>query len=178
LEGLGIQRPYVVTLGGAVRRQLPVAIAAWRNALGAIGADPHELPLLVVSGEAPPPEEGVIYAGTLDDDALALVFAGARAFCYATRYEGFGMPALEAAASGTPVVCAPVGSLPEVLGDAAAWCDRPDPESLGQGLASVLRDADLATQLAEAGPARVRSMPLAADVAEVILRAYQEALEH
>ncbi len=177
LAHLGIPRPYVLTLGGAPRRQLPVAVAAWRRAVQALGAEPLELPLAVVSSEAPEPEEGVIHIGMVDDRDMAAVFAGARAFCYATTYEGFGMPAVEAAASGVPVVCARVGSLPEVLGDAAAWCDHPDSESLGEVLAGVLGDSDLAQGLADAGLARVRSRWSADHVAEIIVGAYREALE-
>lgn len=178
LERLGITRPYVLALGGAARRQLPVAIAAWRQALSVIGAEPRDVPLAVVGSEAPRSSQGVIYAGTLDDEDMAAVFAGALAFCYATRYEGFGMPALEAAASGTPIVCARVGSLPEVLGDSAAWSERPDPELLGQELAGVLTNDDRARDLADSGLARVSSMRSAAGIAEVMTRAYSEALEH
>jgi glycosyltransferase involved in cell wall biosynthesis len=177
LERLGIPQPYVVTLGGAARRQLSVAIDAWRKALRAAGAEPRDIPLVVVSGEAPPPAEGVIYAGTLDDRDLAAVFAGARAFCYATRYEGYGMPALEAAACGTPVVCARVGSLPEVLGDAAAWCDGPNAEALGAALARVLSDPGEARRLSDAAVARARSLRPAAEVAGIMVRAYREALD-
>jgi glycosyltransferase involved in cell wall biosynthesis len=175
LERLMVAQPYVVTLGGAPRRQLPVAVAAWERALGRLGIEPRELPLVVLSGEVPDPRDGVVYAGALDDEDMARVFAGARAFCYATSYEGFGMPALEAAAAGVPVVCARVGALPEVLGDAAAWSEDPETEPLGEALAGVLGDPSRARDLIDAGLARARRSPGAAEVAEVMVRSYREA---
>jgi glycosyltransferase involved in cell wall biosynthesis len=177
LERLGLDGPYVVTLGGAVRRQLGVAIAAWDGARRKIGAAPEELPLVVVGSEAPPPRPGVLYAGVLGDEEWASVLAAAKAFCYATRYEGYGMPALEAAASGVPIVCARVGSLPEVLGEAAAWCDEPTADSLADSLAAVLGDADRARRLSAASLDLVRSGPTWAGAAAQTLRGYREALD-
>jgi glycosyltransferase involved in cell wall biosynthesis len=177
LDRLALRQPYVVTLGGATRRQLGVAIAAWDGARRRIGASPDELPLVVVGSEAPVPRPGVVYAGVLDDRDWAAVLAGSKAFCFATRYEGYGMPAVEAAASGVPVVCARVGALPEVLEDAAAWCDEPNADSLETSLAAVLGDADRARSLRSAGLERARSIPTWTEVAAETLRAYREAVE-
>jgi glycosyltransferase involved in cell wall biosynthesis len=175
LDRLGVRQPYVVTLGGAPRRQLDVAIAAWDTARREVGADPAELPLVVVGSEAPPPRPGIVYAGVLDDRDWAAVLAASTAFCYATQYEGYGMPALEAAASGVPVVCARVGALPEVLGNAAAWCDEPHADLLGNSLAAVLGDGEWARSLRVAGIARSQLNTWAQASAET-LRAYREAL--
>jgi alpha-1,3-rhamnosyl/mannosyltransferase len=175
LDRLALRQPYVVTLGGATRRQLGVAIAAWGGARRRIGASPHELPLVVVGSEAPARQPGVVYTGVLDDRDWATVLAGSTAFCYATRYEGYGMPAVEAAASGVPVVCARVGALPEVLEDAAAWCDEPNADSLSTSLAAVLNNKDWARSLGAAGLERVRSLPTWTEVAAETLRAYREA---
>ena len=124
-----------------VNRAFDVAVAAWRH-LRATGVEGS---LVVVGGEHPPDEDGVVKAGQVDDHTWALLLAGAAAFCYPTTYEGFGMPALEAAASGTPVVCAPVGALPEVLGPAAAWCGSPTPEPVAAALVAVLVASALET---------------------------------
>ena len=59
---------------------------------------------------------------------------------YPTAHEGFGMPAAEAITCGTPVVCARVAALPEVLGDAAVWSTSLQPDDLGQALHGVLAD--------------------------------------
>lgn len=176
LERLGVSPPYVVSLGGTHRRQLGVAVAAWAEARRRIGAAPQELPLVVVGTEAPVSGEGIAYAGTLDDPDWAAVLAGASAFCYATLYEGYGMPALEAAACATPVVCARVGSLPELLANAAGWCDTPTAEALGEALAEVLSDPNRAAELSAAGVAQVRALPAWSETAAVTLRAYCEAL--
>lgn len=89
-----------------------------------------------------------------DADRDALV-AGASVFVYPSIYEGFGLPPLEAAALGTPVVATRVGALPEVLGDAAEWAEPRQPTSLAAAITSVLGDADRAARLIAAGRRRV-----------------------
>jgi glycosyltransferase involved in cell wall biosynthesis len=173
LDSLQVRAPYVVALGGARRRRLDIALAAWRR-LRAAGA---ESSLVVVGSERPPPEAGVVSAGSVDDGSWALLLAGAAAFCYPTSYEGFGMPALEAAASGTPVVCARVGALPEVLGSAAAWCDAPTPEVVASELASVLEDDVRAKELRVAGIEVARGRANWDRGAAVMVQAYREAAE-
>jgi glycosyltransferase involved in cell wall biosynthesis len=173
---LGLTGPYVVAIGGAQRRRLATAIAAWQQACRASGADPIELPLVVIGTERPSPADGLVYVGTLDDGAWSAVLRGAVAFCYATAYEGFGLPAAEAAASGTPIACARVGSLPELLGDAAAWSEDESAQALGAALARLLGDPALAARLASAGVGRAMALPSWSDVAAVTLRAYREAL--
>jgi glycosyltransferase involved in cell wall biosynthesis len=149
------RRPYVVALGGAPRRQLPVAVEAWRRA-GGRGA---ELDLVVVGTEAPPPPAapGLRYAGAVDDAGLATLWAGATAFLYPTRFEGFGMPAAEAAACGAPVVCARVGALPEVLGPAARWCETPSAEELADAIVELSQDGERGTELRRLGRERFRT---------------------
>jgi glycosyltransferase involved in cell wall biosynthesis len=167
---LGATRDYVVAVGGASRRGLPVAIAAWNLARGhGVTAD-----LLVVGQASLPPQPGLVVVGPLPDEDWADVLAGARALCYPTRYEGFGYPALEAAASGVPVVCAPVAALPEVLGDAAEWCPEPAAPSIAAGLERVLGDPARHAQLRAAGLARAAAAPTAAASAEVLLSLYEQ----
>jgi glycosyltransferase involved in cell wall biosynthesis len=173
LDDLQVRMPYVVALGGARRRGLDVAVGAWRQ----LRAEGLEGSLVVVGNEQPPPEAGLVNAGPVDDPSWALLLAGAAAFCYPTVYEGFGMPALEAAASGTPVVCAPVGSLPEVLGSAAAWCESPTPHAVASGLASVLQDQARAKELRDAGLETASGRTGWERGAAVMVRAYREAAE-
>jgi alpha-1,3-rhamnosyl/mannosyltransferase len=167
---LGFEGPYVVALGGRPRRALPVAVEAWRR----LGPD---RPALVVAGpERPEPEPGVMYAGALPDPEWSSLLAGALAFCYPTRYEGFGLPALEAAASGTPVVCARVGPLPEVLGEAAEWCASYSVQDIAEGLAQLVRDPTHQASLRAAGLARAASAPSWERSAEAVAGAYRRAL--
>ena len=169
LQRLNVDDPYVVALGGAARRGLEVALKAWRRL-------PGEKPGLVVVGPGRvAPQPGLVQLERLSDTDWAILLAGALAFCYPTRYEGFGMPALEAAASGTPVVCARVGPLPDILGDAAEWCRTPTADDVAPALAHVVADEERRTQLREAGLARVAAAPTWSQSAAAVLRAYRVA---
>ncbi|GHA32557.1 glycosyltransferase WbpY [Devosia pacifica] len=80
------------------------------------------------------------HLGFVAENDLPALFAGARAFAFPSHYEGFGLPVLEAMASGAPVVTADVASLPEVAGDAAALCEPTDIEALAAALHRALED--------------------------------------
>lgn len=70
------------------------------------------------------------YLGYTQSAILPCLFAGARSFLFPSLYEGFGLPVLEAMASGTPVVCSNTSSLPEVAGDCALMCAPKDIDTL------------------------------------------------
>jgi glycosyltransferase involved in cell wall biosynthesis len=89
--------------------------------------------------------------GWVAPDQRDALLAGAAAFAYPSRYEGFGLPPLEAMAQRTPVVATRAGALPEVLGDAAAWAEVGDLASLAAALASVLDDEVLRDALVARG---------------------------
>lgn len=171
LGPLGVTRPYLVALGGAPRRGLALAVAAWRM----VRDRGVPVDLVVVGSETPPAERGLVPVGSLDDRTWASVLAGAAALVYPTAYEGFGLPALEAAASGTPVVCAGVGSLPEVLGPAAAWCEDLRSATVAATLAELLADRDRAAELRRAGLERAAQRGGWDRAAAVTLQAYREA---
>jgi glycosyltransferase involved in cell wall biosynthesis len=171
LDRLGVNRPYVIALGGTARRGLEVAVQAWQS----LPPDAGRPMLVVVGSEVPPALPGLVNAGRVGDGEWSALLAGAAAFCYPTRYEGFGMPALEAAASGVPVVCASVASLPEVLGPAAEWCATPTVEDIGQGLLRVLRSPDRRQQLREAGLARATAAPTWERSADIEVAAFHRA---
>jgi glycosyltransferase involved in cell wall biosynthesis len=172
VRAVGLRSPYVATLGGARRRGLNTAVAAWREARQATGLD---VDLAVVGSEAAPDEPGVHNLGRVDDDTWAAVLAGAQAFLYATRFEGFGVPALEAMHAGTAVVCARVGSLPEVVGEAGAWAAAPTSDSLGRVLAKVLVDDAWRASLATTGLDRAANAPTWQEAADATLAAYERA---
>jgi glycosyltransferase involved in cell wall biosynthesis len=85
------------------------------------------------------------------DAELPAVFGGARAFVFPSRYEGFGLPTLEAMACGTPVVLANSSSHPEAGGDAALYFEPGDASALGTQLVRLLDDADLRAALVAKG---------------------------
>jgi glycosyltransferase involved in cell wall biosynthesis len=101
-------------------------------------------------------EEQVRFVGPTSFDDLVALFALATVFCSPSFTEGFGMPVLEAMASGTPVVASRIGSHEEVCGDAAVYCDPADPASIARGLDTVLRDVGLRRRLRAAGLARAQ----------------------
>jgi alpha-1,3-rhamnosyl/mannosyltransferase len=80
------------------------------------------------------------YLGFVDAADLPLLYAGARLFAFPSLYEGFGLPVLEAMASGVPVVCSNTSSLPEVVGDSAAMCDAQDIDQLSDLILQGLED--------------------------------------
>jgi glycosyltransferase involved in cell wall biosynthesis len=157
----------VGALGGAARRRLPLAIAAWDAAETGV-------PLVVVGPREPVPS-GVTHLGTLEDRDWARVLGNAAAFLWPTSYEGFGMPGLEAAAAGTPVVCARVGAVPEVLGDVPVWADGLDLGAFAAALRAAVLDPEISAAARAAGPAHSAARPGWAHTAEVHARAYRVA---
>ena len=85
-------------------------------------------------------EGWVQYLGFVKADELPLFYAGARIFIFPSHYEGFGLPVLEAMASGVPVVCSNISTLKEVAGNAAAICEPNDVESLSGLIKMALED--------------------------------------
>ena len=96
----------------------------------------------------------VRFLGYQSEDTLAIMYRLARVFVFPSLYEGFGLPPLEAMASGTPVVASNVSSLPEVLGDAALFVEPRDPQSIADGIRRVLCDERLRCELRAKGFAR------------------------
>jgi alpha-1,3-rhamnosyl/mannosyltransferase len=80
------------------------------------------------------------YLGFVDEATLPLLYAGARAFAYPSIYEGFGLPVLEAMASGVPVLTSDKSCLPEVGGTASLLIDPDDTTAFRDGLERLLDD--------------------------------------
>jgi glycosyltransferase involved in cell wall biosynthesis len=98
----------------------------------------------------------VRFLGYLPEETLAVMYRLAGVFVFPSLYEGFGLPPLEAMASGTPVVTSNVSSLPEVTGDASMLVDPLSPRSIADGIVAVLSDGDLRRSLRRKGLARAR----------------------
>jgi glycosyltransferase involved in cell wall biosynthesis len=99
----------------------------------------------------------VRFLGFVPDKTLAVLYRLASVFVFPSLYEGFGLPPLEAMASGTPVVTSNVSSLPEVVGDAAILVDPYHAEAIADGILQVLRSAHLRDDLRQRGFARVKA---------------------
>ncbi|OZI14943.1 mannosyltransferase [Sodalis-like symbiont of Philaenus spumarius] len=102
-------------------------------------------------------EGWVKYLGYVGQEELPILFSAARLFVFPSLYEGFGLPVLEAMASGVSVVCSNAASLPEVAGDAAFICEPQDIDALSAGIARGLQDEAWRTQARVAGLANAQN---------------------
>jgi glycosyltransferase involved in cell wall biosynthesis len=95
--------------------------------------------------------KNIIYLGYLSNLELAYLYNLASVFIYASLYEGFGIPPLEAMACGTPVIVSRSSSLPEVCGDAAYYVDPLQVDSISEGMYKLFDDAGLRGELMRRG---------------------------
>ena len=113
----------------------------------------------------------VIGLGRVDDAELSALYRGAGAFVYPSRFEGFGMPIVEAMACGTPVVASSHQSMDEACGDAAVRVDPDDPASIAEGIRRALGDG---AGLRSRGLEHARGFSWRA-VGDVFLHGFEEA---
>jgi glycosyltransferase involved in cell wall biosynthesis len=174
---------YVLAVGRIDRRK---NLGALLDAHAALGA---EAPPLVVVGQSSEPrllaelrarcassQGRVRHLDDVSDAELPALYAGAAAFAFPSVAEGFGMPVLEALASGVPVVASDRTAIPEVAGDAALLVDPLDVDALTRALHRVLHDAALRARLAAAGPERAAAFSWARE-AEKLRALYRRLLE-
>ena len=95
--------------------------------------------------------------GYVSDELVAHLYSGAAAVCYPSRYEGFGLPALEAMASGVPVITSNSTSLPEVVGPDGLMVEPDDVDGFCENLRRVLEDRQFAAELGMRGCLRAQS---------------------
>jgi glycosyltransferase involved in cell wall biosynthesis len=169
--------PYVLTVATLEpRKNLERLVHAFRR----LRKTRPEL-LLVVAGARPPkgtPDsgplsgDGVRLVGFVPDDELAALYRGASVFAYPSLFEGFGMPIVEALASGTPVVSSAHASLDEASGNVALRADATDPDALADVIERVLAGAGAD---ADAGMAHAAQFTWSA-CGEAVLSGYRSAL--
>jgi glycosyltransferase involved in cell wall biosynthesis len=168
-------QPYVLFVGQSERRKgVDVLLAAF----DLVRQKLPNLQLLLAGARgdaiAGVPATNVVELGFVDDATLAQLYAHAAVFAFPSRYEGFGLPVLEAMSYGTPVVAARTSALPEVAGDAAAFVDAEDRDGLASAIVSLVTDAAYAQRLREAGLARVKDFTWSRTARET-LRVLEEA---
>lgn len=144
------------------RKNLPAAVDAVRGARRRCPAlADHRF---VVAGatwwgsEAHPggADDWVRFLGRVSDDDRHLLVHAAEALIYPSRFEGFGLPPLEAMARGTPVVASNATSIPEVCGDAALLVDPDDIDGMADALVRATTDDPVRSSLIAAGHRRAR----------------------
>lgn len=100
-----------------------------------------------------PPGVRVSGVGHVDDDTLAALYRGSVALVFPSRYEGFGLPVLEAMSYGTPVIASNASAVPEAGGDAACYVPPDDDTALAGAILRVATDPAFAADLHRRGPA-------------------------
>ena len=113
--------------------------------------------------------------GFLPMDELLAVYSGAHAFAYVSFYEGFGLPVIEAMASGVPVLVSNKSALPEITGSAGILVEPGDVEDIASGLRRLLLDEELRSQCVAAGLERAKRFSWDRTVDETVL-VYRNAL--
>ena len=118
-------------------------------------------------------DKGLVFTDFVPNDDLPMLYAGARVHAIPSIHEGFGIPALEAMACGTPVLSSNTASLPEVVGDAGLLVDPYSVDEIVEGLRRLLADEALRSSCIEKGLARSKlfSWPLAA---KRVIEIYQD----
>jgi glycosyltransferase involved in cell wall biosynthesis len=164
-QELGVQRPYLLHVGsGEVRKNLARLIRAvglLRNRdrvdCRLLLAGPKDI-LRPASFDHVIKEAGMVnaveYAFGVDDARLQTLYRAAKALVFPSLYEGFGLPVLEAMASGTPVVTSNTTSIPEVAGDAALYFDPENTEEMAEQLRRAVTDEQLRGELIARGLAQ------------------------
>jgi glycosyltransferase involved in cell wall biosynthesis len=160
-ERYGIAAPYVLFVGTThPRKNLPALLQAFAGLVKSEDL-PHRLALVGdrgFGGDEVAAQIGalgladrVVVPGYLPEIDLPRIYRAAAALAFPSLYEGFGLPVLEAQATGCPVLSSDVSSIPEVAGDAALLIDPQDPLALADGLRRILTDETLRGDLRERG---------------------------
>ena len=136
--------------------------------MGAMDAIPHDLLIIgkyegLITGEsealferAKSAGSRIQFTGPVSQIELLALVANADALALPSLYEGFGFPPLEAMAAGVPTLVARSGSLPEICGNAALYCEPMDVYDIIRGIISILTEAELRGRLISAGREQVR----------------------
>ena len=180
---------YVLYLGGFdARKNIETLLQVYTWAQDAIGRD---LPL-VIAGKLPDAhgrlfrdprviakaiqvEDVVLTIGPVAEEDKPALYRGATAFLYPTRYEGFGLTALEALACGVPVVGSNTSSVPEIVGPAGMLVDPDDARLMAGALIAVVTDYELHEKLSVAAVEQAARFSWEKCARET-LQAYQDAL--
>jgi glycosyltransferase involved in cell wall biosynthesis len=146
-------------LPSTLRRNFPLVLA------GARGWRSTEIHARIARAES---AGWVRYLAFVPEHELPMLYAGARLFVYPSLYEGFGLPVLEAMASGVPVITSNVASLPELVGDAAWLIDPKDTDQIAGSLQELLQNEERRCRARAAGLARSASFTWAECVSKTI----------
>ena len=173
---------YLLPVGAATgfnrkRKNVPTAVSAFRlmpqGNVRLVIAGTAELTDVVLSELLPANETGrrigerwvsndgsITILPTISRPDFLRMMRHATAVVYPSRYEGFGLPTIEAMAVGTPLIAARVTSIPEIVGDAGILVDSDDVVGFATALREILESPDLSIRLAVIGGERIREFAL------------------
>ena len=181
----GITAGFILSVGTIEpRKNLVRLFTAYKNSRERIGV---RMPQLILAGRKGYQageilgsirelgiENYVRYLGEVSDVELRALYASAGVVSYASLYEGFGFPLLEAMSAGVPVLASNVSSMPEIAGAAAHYVDPLEVEDISRGLEALIFDANLRERL-EAQRSEILGRYTWSDCAERTLAVYQQA---
>jgi glycosyltransferase involved in cell wall biosynthesis len=166
------------------RKNLPVLIRAFRQLVDS--GSKHKLVLVGKYGwmykevldlvDDLDLENMVRFTGYIPQEELPLVYNLASLFVYPTKYEGFGLPALEAMACGVPVITTKIASLPEIVGDAGILIPSNNIEELFNAMSRVLEDQALREKLTSDGQLRAKKFSWER-TAQLTWQVYQQVMK-
>jgi glycosyltransferase involved in cell wall biosynthesis len=152
-------RPYILAVGSLSRhKNLETVFAAFRllrgHAWDFVLAGPVNRRVFGSVAEGPPIQ--IVQVGYVSDAELRALYQSASCLVYPSRYEGFGLPPLEAMACGCPVIVSRCASLPEVCGDAALYVDPDDPQGLAGTIPWILCEEGRSEEMRRRGRERAK----------------------
>jgi glycosyltransferase involved in cell wall biosynthesis len=149
---VGAFQPYVLYVGAAERRK---GFDTLLGAMERVVQDRPDLTLVVttkLTGWHPVKDVRIFELDYVGEDQLAELYRHCALLAFPSRYEGFGLPVLEAMSYGAPVVASDAASVPEVAGDAACYFRAGDEAKLAAAIVRVASDRDYAAELRRRGP--------------------------
>lgn len=161
----GLPRPYLLFVGTLEpRKNIPGVLRAfervvewgWGGHLVLVGAWGWRTEALRAEFEASPVRDRIIHLTDVERPDLPALYRSAEALLFPSWLEGFGLPILEAMASGTPVVTSGRSAMPEVAGLAAVYVDPESPAAMASAISALLEDPERRASLAAAGRERAR----------------------
>ena len=185
----GIPGPYILHAGVMTPRKNPAGLVRALAAIRAEGRDPpffvsvgayhagpgQEARLRALAAEAGVADRLVVLSRGVPGAEMAALYRASLGLVFPSLHEGFGLPAVEALACGTPCVVADTGGLPEVVGPLGILCDPRDPASIARGIVRLMDDPAHRARVAAEGPRRALSFSLEA-MARGYLSVYARAV--
>ncbi len=165
------RRPYLLVPGGLhFRKNADLILTAWPQ----LKSLQKNLTLVVVNhsdpyyvGRLKAIDQTTVITGFVSDGALHALYANAKAVWFPSRYEGFGLPVIEAMASGAPVVTSNASSLPEIAGDAALLVEPTQASKHVEAVDALMRDEGLQQDLRARGRQRAAQFTWRKSAAEL-----------